>query len=187
MNAINGKAKPKAHSKHCQKTLNTWRLHKRKIPMQEFWGLKKGEGICPKGVHFQELTACACEREKGWHERDDRCVWCCSDTHRFTGSLCVCERGRRGGMGTHRFTGTVNSRKYTFLFAHTYMHTHKHIHTHTYTHSHIHTHTYTCILDPLIQTWLRELPVAVELISCQNANLFKDDVNMIDRWTIGQR
>ena len=49
--------------------------------MQEFWGLKKGEGICPKGAHFQELTACACEREKGWHERDGRCVWCCSDTH----------------------------------------------------------------------------------------------------------
>ena len=29
-------------------------------------GLKKGEGICSKGVHFQELTVCVCvcERER---------------------------------------------------------------------------------------------------------------------------
>ena len=64
---------------------------------------------------------------------------------------------------------------------HTYTYTHRH--TLTYTHTHIH----TCVLDPLIRTGLRELPVAVELISCQNPNLFKDDVNMRDRWTVGQR
>ena len=77
----------------------------------------------------------------------------------------------------------------THAHAHTHMHTHMHtyIHAHMHTCTHTHKHIHTCVLDPFIQTGLRELPVAVELISCQNPNIFKDDINMRDRWTIGQR
>ena len=42
------------------------------------WGLKKGEGICPKGAHFRELIVCVCERETrgGMREMTGVCGAC---------------------------------------------------------------------------------------------------------------
>ena len=64
--------------------------------MQEFWGLKKGEGICPKVAHFQELTACACERERRGGMREMTGV--CGAVVAHIGLLvaCVCVREGEG-------------------------------------------------------------------------------------------
>ena len=52
MNLIDNGAKPKAHYKHSQKTLDAGHLHGGKM---RTWGLKKGEGICSKEPYFREL------------------------------------------------------------------------------------------------------------------------------------
>ena len=68
------------------------------------------------------------------------------------------------------------------LFTHTHIHIHTYTHTHIHTCTHTHTHIHTCILDPLIRTGSRELPVDVELIPASKSQpIYEDNVNMRDR------
>ena len=71
-------------TKYFQKTLDARRLHGGKNTYVRTWGLKRGEGVCSKGVYFRELTVSYGDQE--WWSL-------CKEEKQFCNS---CMKGTRG-------------------------------------------------------------------------------------------